>query len=528
MKTFYGIAAAGGGFLLGWGLVSTGNEGQAALSPASPPEVTRGPYLQRATTSNIVVRWRTSEPTDSRVQFGLAADALEWEVFDQALTTEHLVTLTNLAPDTRYFYAVGTGERQLSGGVGFRFRTHPATSKPTRIWAIGDSGTATAHLQGLPGHEGDQVAVRDAYYTYAGTRETDVWLMLGDNAYLSGTDQQYQETMFDIYPRLLRQCAVWPTIGNHDVNYWDGFPYLKVFSLPTQAEAGGVASGSPNYYSFDYGNIHFVCLDSEVSGRSPNGAMLTWLEADLTANPNEWLIAFWHRPPYSFSSHNSDDEGPMIEMRENVMPILETHGVDLVLTGHSHSYERSYLLDGHYGFSDELLPTMIRDSGSGRPDDTGAYLKAGVGPHPHQGTVQVVAGSSGWVTGDVLAPLYKHPVMFIKLKELGSMVIDVNSNRLDAKFLRETGAIDDYFTILKGMPPEPLRIATFRVRDGVVNAQWKSVAGQFYRVERATRLENPDWQPASDDIEATGATTAWTSPVSPGAEKHFYRVLLVE
>jgi hypothetical protein len=218
----------------------------------------------------------------------------------------------------------------------------------------------------------------------------------------------------------------------------------------------------------------------------------------------------------------------MIEMRENVMPILEAHGVDLVLTGHSHSYERSYLLDGHYGYSYELLPTMIKDLGSGRPDDTGAYLKSGVGPQPHQGTVQVVAGSSGWVTGDVYAPSYKHPAMFIKLKELGSMVIDVNSNRLDAKFLRETGAIDDHFTILKGVPPEPLRIATFRLRDEAVKVKWKSEAGQIYRVERAPCLEDPDWQPASEDIEATGATTAWSSPLLPGGKKGFYRVRLLD
>src|SRR5205823_9520894 len=136
------------------------------------------------------------------------------------------------------------------------------------------------------------------------------------------------------------------------------------------------------------------------SSRSPGGAMLTWLEQDLSANTNDWLIAFWHRPPYSFGTHNSDFEFNMVEMRENAVPILEAHGVDLVLNGHSHNYERSYLMDGHYGSSTTLTPSMIKDSGNGQPDGTGPYVKNGLGPTPHQGAVYVVAGSSGWVTLD--------------------------------------------------------------------------------------------------------------------------------
>ena len=139
----------------------------------------------------------------------------------------------------------------------------------------------------------------------------------------------------------------------------------------------------------------------------------------------------------------------------------------------------------------------------------------------------MVCGSSGWVTPDTFIPRYLHPAMFIKLKELGSLVIDVNSNRLDAVFLRETGAIDDHFTILKGAPPEPFRIATFRVNGGSAQAQWKSVAGQTYRVERTTTLQTSDWIPVSGEITATGATTGWTNAVAAGDEKWFYRVVRI-
>src|SRR5207248_4059299 len=143
----------------------------------------------------------------------------------------------------------------------------------------------------------------------------------------------------------------------------------------------------------------------------------------------------------------------------------EGYGVDLVLCGHSHNYERSFLLDGHYGSSTALLPTMLLDSGSGRVEDTGPYLKGGIGPAANQGAVYVVAGSSGWTEPSPL----NHPAMFADpiwggtrgLNRLGSMVIDVDGNRLDAKFLRETDSIDDHFTIVKGVGTAPFRLASF-------------------------------------------------------------------
>ena len=128
-------------------------------------------------------------------------------------------------------------------------------------------------------------------------------------------------------------------------------PYYDIFSFPKLAEAGGVASGTEAYYSFDYGNIHFVCLDSDETIRASNGPMANWLRNDLANNTQDWLIAFFHHPPYSKGSHNSDTETELIQMRQNFLPILEEHGVDLVLSGHSHAYERSKFIDGHYGSS---------------------------------------------------------------------------------------------------------------------------------------------------------------------------------
>ena len=418
--------------------------------------ITRGPYLQLSTPTSIVVRWRTALATDTKVVYGATTNALTATNHSPLAVTEHVVTLTNLAPDSKYFYAVSsTGGPSAGATTNHFFLTHPlpGTPKPVRIWVLGDAGTATAA----------QTTVRDAFYAWNGTNTVHAWLQLGDNAYSFGTDAEYQTKFYDIYPTLLRNSVTWSTLGNHDANNGDtspltDHPYFQMFDFPTAGEAGGVASGTEHYYSFDLGMIHFICLDSQAADRATNAAMATWLRADLLANTNRWLIAFWHHPPYSKGSHDSDSETALVEMRQNFNPIMEAGGVDLVLCGHSHSYERSYLLDGHYGPTNTFnAATHVVQPGSGRETNgTNAYLKpvnASGAPIGRRGAVYAVPGSSGQISGGTL----NHPAMFISLNVLGSVVLDITTNRLDAVFLRETGSgsvSNDWFTLRKeNFPP---------------------------------------------------------------------------
>jgi hypothetical protein len=134
-------------------------------------------------------------------------------------------------------------------------------------------------------------------------------------------------------------------------------------------------------------------------------------------------------------------------MRQNFLPILEAGGVDLTLAGHSHIYERSFLLDGHYGLSGTLTPAMKLNGGDGRPGGNGAYLKPLAGAPGHKGAVYAVAGSAGQVSGT--QPDFPHPAHYISLTNLGSLVLDINGNRLDATIVRENGTSPDTFTLLK-------------------------------------------------------------------------------
>ncbi len=424
-------------------------EYQAGTDPTDgtdgrPPieSVLRGPYLQQGTPETLLVKWRTDYPTTAGVYFGLTPQALELESLVDTPATEHTVMLTSLQPDTTYYYRIGNYYRPLVGADGPHSVLTPpvsGSSKPTRIWVIGDSGTANQNA----------AAVRDAFKTYSGPRYADLWLMLGDNAYSDGEDREYQEAVFDMYPELLRRVVLWPTLGNHDGRTADSDlqrgPYYDIFALPTNGEAGGVASGTEAYYSFDYANIHFVCLESYETDRSPGGAMLTWLENDLAATDKPWLIAFWHHPPYSKGSHDSDSESRLVDMRENALPILEAYGVDLVLSGHSHSYERSFFINGHYGQSDTLQASMILDGGDGRESSDGPYQKPMGAGVPNAGAVYAVAGSSGKTSGGSL----DHPVMIVSLNTLGSIVLDIAGNRLEAVFIDDAGSVQDQFSMVK-------------------------------------------------------------------------------
>jgi hypothetical protein len=99
------------------------------------------------------------------------------------------------------------------------------------------------------------------YQTFAGAR-TNLWMMLGDNAYSNGTDAEYQQAVFAMFPEMLRKSVLWSTRGNHENTDAGGSVYYNIFTLPTAAQAGGLASGWEAYYSFDFGDIHFICLDS--------------------------------------------------------------------------------------------------------------------------------------------------------------------------------------------------------------------------------------------------------------------------
>ena len=421
--------------------------------------VVRGPYLQLATPTSMVIRWRTDNTEASVVSYGLERNQLTSTAKSEGIGAEHIVQLNGLKPNTRYFYAVGAvplappnPEKKAAEDAPGRasinsFTTPPPVGpgKPTRVWVLGDPGTKNAV----------QTAVRDVYTKFTGTRATDLALLLGDNAYPDGTDADYQKAIFEMYPQMMRSVPFWSCLGNHDGKSANSMTqsgvYYDIFTLPTQGQAGGLMSGTEAYYSFDYANIHFISLDSHDSDRSANGAMMQWLKADLAATQRDWIIAFFHHPTYTKGTHDSDkdsdSQGRMNDMRAIFLPVLEQGGVDLVLTGHSHVYERSWLIDGHYGKSDTFNAAQhVKQKQDGRADGQGVYTK----PRrrtPNFGEINIVTGSAGHASSRPV-PL-NHPAFYLSLNEAGSSVVDVDGLKLDFTFLNDKGEKRDWFTITK-------------------------------------------------------------------------------
>lgn len=475
----------------------------AGTAAAAPPSRL---FLQQVGTHSAIVKWRGEAGSVCFSKKLKDLSKRNWPRCVRGVATEgnhYEARLNGLAPQQVYYYSVA-GHRDAAQ----RFQTPPNSNKAprdgnTHIWIVGDSGTRTE-----AGHEGEAESVRDGFLAYNaanGGEPVDLFLMLGDNAYTSGSDAQYQGAVFELYTQVLKQAPVWPTIGNHEMGNADlavfglfnigglstspdpdsysdgdpgtvdtGMPYADIFTLPTNGEVGGVPSGTEQYYSFDAGHVHVVSLDSQLSARDPaqREAMRDWLIADLAANTRDWTIVIFHHPPYSRGTHDSDStalvtlpiangiDRPMVDMRVEFTPIFDAYGVDLVYSGHSHNYERSYYLRGHTGDANTFdAATHAELDANGQPS-AGPYSQITSSGFDDR-SVYTVAGNSGKAEEPAppvtLVPL-QHPAMVPQLADplgrrglalLGSVVVDASKKNLRARMVDNTGAVLDEFTITR-------------------------------------------------------------------------------
>ena len=431
----------------------TNNASLLSSDPVAQPSLARL-FLQQVTFDSAIVKWRG---TTQEVHYGANKNNLTETAQTIDLGNgDFKVELSGLSADTHYYYSFG----DATAVDDYSFRTAPLvgslpSDNSTRVWIVGDSGT------------GDEsaLAVRDGYTQFNNNSvDADLFLMLGDNAYGSGTDAEYQSAVFNTYPKMLRKTSLWPTIGNHEMgssgsstsSQIGSAPYISIFDLPTNGEAGGIASGTEQYYSFDFGNAHFVCLDSQVSSRDATkmAVMKQWLIDDLSGNSLDWTIVFFHHPAYSKGSHDSDGasgvDQPMTDMRQQYTPLFDSYGVDLVYTGHSHSYERSYYINGHTGLS-----STFNKNTHGELDSSGNLLsgKTSLNEEYSQITrtgrddkvVYTVAGSAGKISGGSL----NHPAHYASKNILGSVVLDIGRQSLTASFVGVSGNVLDSFTMTR-------------------------------------------------------------------------------
>jgi hypothetical protein len=144
-------------------------------------------------------------------------------------------------------------------------------------------------------------------------------MTFGDNTQVNGNEQEFNDCYNPSWG--VFKDRTHPSPGNHDYNTSNATPYYNYF-------------GVDEYYSYDLGSWHIISLNSEID-ISAGSAQLQWLEADLDSHQTVCSMAYWHRP--RFTSGLSHPSNPALGP---IWDILYAHGVDIVLNGHVHLYER--------------------------------------------------------------------------------------------------------------------------------------------------------------------------------------------
>ncbi len=367
-----------------------------------------GPYVQNTDDKKATVIWYTKTSEAGTLRYGKQMG--QWEgTLDGGTGTVHRAAIAGLAANTKYFYEVAAGAKVYATGEQYYLRTHPRAGArtPFRFMAFGDFGDGSAEQKATAA----QMLKDDARHNFA--------LLLGDIIYSSGERANYLKDYFPVYKDLIRHRAWWPALGNHDIKAGKGAAYFEFFETPANNP-----SSVENYYSFDYANTHIVGLDDELLfGGADLQKQMAWVKQDLQAAKSRgqrWLIVMWHKPPYSAGTHSDDDE-----IQNNFLPTLEAEGVDLILNGHSHVAERSYLLANN---------AIVNNSLSN-------YPKKGF----EAGAIYVVAGAGG-KTGDVS----KHKLMAFQLGNVsGYESIYINGDTLRGSWIKNNGQNLDQFTMIK-------------------------------------------------------------------------------
>jgi hypothetical protein len=289
----------------------------ASLTPASalagPYRFVKGPYLQGLGATGAVVRWEGSEAGPAKVV--IEGPEGRSEASTEEKTSFHGVEVRGLRPATRYRYRVeAAGVASPEGS----FTTAPEGNVPFSFVVYGDNRSDPA------AHERVVRAI--------GGTPSDFLVHTGDMVQDGGSSTDWQ-IFFGIEGPLLRDRCVFAAVGNHELIGYGAQNFLRYFSPPKGAGEGGL------YYSVRWSNARFFFLNAMATWDSSRDREWLGRELSRTAVEDEGVvhrIAVLHHGPYSTGPH-----GPNVSFVEGgVEELLRAKGVELVLAGHDHVYER--------------------------------------------------------------------------------------------------------------------------------------------------------------------------------------------
>jgi predicted phosphodiesterase len=308
------------------------------------PMLARQAYIQNVTSTSVDIMWKTNTGGTSVVRYGPTTSygaevtgppgrtsiGLNTTPTPSSVTYIHQVRISGLQPDTRYRYQIVTEGAALSpANDDYFFDTAPITGStaPFSFAAVGDMGNASSS-------EGRVANIIDLV-------NPDIYIGLGDIVY-DYSETRQDSHLFQPNSAVFRNVTWFPTCGNHD----DPLCYVLVDNHSLPANSPFMTNPNPalrtTVFSFDYGNAHFVALDSSLSG-SADTQQQQWAQADLAASTATWKILYFHHSAWSAGSHksfNGDAEG--LELANFAIQ----NDVDVVFWGHSHTYERFSVWQG--------------------------------------------------------------------------------------------------------------------------------------------------------------------------------------
>jgi len=313
-----------------------------AFPPPLAATLVHRPYLQNLGADHVTIVWSARENQSASVEYSTDAS------FSQSATMEPVRTflssqtdmgftfyqyradLTGLAPGTAYSYRVFLNGQDVTPTPESDYRFSTPGPGPVGFLVFGDSGDGS----------NNQLAVTLQMVT----EHPNFVVHVGDIAYQSGTYNEFTANYFEYYYTLMRRACFFTIAGNHEYITQYSAPYLALHAPPTDTVP---ALDRGKYYSFDWADIHFVGLDANLLDpyfADAQARMLAWFDNDLANTRATWKIVFWHQTPYPIFHHIDDPID--IASRALFVPILERHGVQLVLAGHEHNYQRSKPMRG--------------------------------------------------------------------------------------------------------------------------------------------------------------------------------------
>jgi hypothetical protein len=325
MRTTYSDNGLAGGTTHSYSIETVDSAGNLSI-PTTPKSgmtlsagqirIARGPLVQSTTGNSSRVLWWTDLPSQSVVSFG--AGTLTTQLVDPVPTLRHVMLIGPLSPGTTYEYQVGDGVVTSSLAT----VTSAALSGTTFSFAaIGDFGGNS------PGE------LQNAQRINADT--TQFIQTVGDNIYPDGRDPDFVNFYSDYDNRLFKQfkpAFMHETFmtANGEKEYFGDGTFWRDFSLPNN-EA---------WFSYDWGDAHILVMDTERP-YEPGSAQYSFAQADLVAHQSsKWRIVVFQNPPYSSTTTNSSS----VPVQQYIVPLLQQEQVQLVLSGNSHNYERSFPL----------------------------------------------------------------------------------------------------------------------------------------------------------------------------------------